>query len=65
MAFESHPNGNLLWAQHLPGLFVLLTTALSISVGSAISTIPFVLAGTFIAWFYLRYLQGKPGLNLR
>ena len=32
--------------------------------GSTLTVVPFVVAGTCTAWFYLRYFQSKPGLAL-
>ena len=51
--------------QHLPSLYVLFAVSLSIWLGWAMNTVPFVVLGTYTAWFYLRYVQGKAGLNLR
>ncbi len=51
--------------QHLPGLFVLVSIVSSFIFGTKLSTIPFVLFGTYSAWIYLRFLQLKPELSVR
>lgn len=51
--------------QHLPSLFVLVSIISSFIFGTKLSTIPFVLFGTYSAWIYLRFLQLKPELSVR
>ena len=51
--------------QHLPSLFVLFAIVGSFIFGTKLSTIPFVLFGTYSAWIYLRFLQLKPELSVR
>ncbi|KAK9865483.1 hypothetical protein WJX84_008068 [Apatococcus fuscideae] len=52
-------------AKHLPLLFCCVATLASLILGGALSTIPFVLFGTYFGWFYLRFLQIKPELGLQ
>lgn len=51
--------------QHLPGLFVVLAVAGSFFLGTSLTTVPFVIFGTYFAWVYLRFLQLKPELSVR
>ena len=51
--------------QHLPSLFVLTAVVSSFVFGTKLSTIPFVLFGTYSAWVYLRFLQLKPDMSIR
>ena len=51
--------------QHLPSLFVLAAIVSSFVFGTKLSTIPFVLFGTYSAWVYLRFLQLKPDMSIR
>ena len=51
--------------QHLPSLFVVVSIISSFVFGTKLSTIPFVLFGTYSAWIYLRFLQLKPELSVR
>ena len=51
--------------QHLPSLFVLAAIVGSFVFGTKLSTIPFVLFGTYSAWVYLRFLQLKPDMSIR
>ncbi|KAK9844321.1 hypothetical protein WJX74_000773 [Apatococcus lobatus] len=52
-------------AKHLPLLFCGAASVASLILGEALSTIPFVLFGTYSGWFYLRFLQIKPELGLQ
>ena len=57
------PFDPLLWwsgVQHLPSLYVVFGTAAGLAVGSSSANIPFIWFGTYIAWFYLRFLQARP-----
>jgi hypothetical protein len=45
--------------QHLSSIFVLLSIVGTAFLGSMMRTLPFVLFGTYIAWFYLRFFQVK------
>lgn len=56
---------HVLLLQHLPSLFVFGAIVSSFIFGTKLSTIPFVLFGTYSAWIYLRYLQLKPELSIR
>jgi len=51
--------------QHLPSIFLLVATVGSIATHSVLVTLPLVVPSMLVAWLYLRYLQVKPGLNLR
>lgn len=51
--------------QHLPLFFCGAASAAALLLGGALSTIPFVLFGTYFGWFYLRFLQIKPELGLQ
>ena len=49
------------WVQNLSFLFVAATTAGAVLVGQGLQVIPSVLFSTYLAWFYLRYLQQHSG----
>ncbi|KAL3138155.1 hypothetical protein ABBQ38_005383 [Trebouxia sp. C0009 RCD-2024] len=52
-------------AKHLPAIFNLLTLTGALLLGSFIKTVPFVVFGTYISWFYLRFFQSKPETSLQ
>lgn len=51
--------------QHLPVIFNLLTVTGALVLGSVVKTVPFVVFGTYISWFYLRFFQSKPETSLQ
>ena len=51
--------------QHLPGIFVLLTITGAVILGSVLKTVPFVLFGSYVSWFYLRFFQTKSEASLK
>lgn len=52
-------------AKHLPVIFNLLTVIGALALGSALKTVPFVIFGTYISWFYLRFFQSRPETSLQ
>ena len=52
------------WAQHLPGIFILMAACGSTALGTSLNTIPFVCFGTYAAWVYLRFLQYNSELSV-
>lgn len=67
----AHKRANLyvdiaIWVlQHLPSLFLVAAVAGSFLLGTALSTVPSVVFGTYFAWVYLRFLQYKVELSAR
>ena len=51
--------------QHLPVIFVALTVTGAVILGSVLKTVPFVLFGTYVSWFYLRFFQSKSEAALK
>lgn len=52
-------------AKYLPGIFLLIAVVGSVATHSVLATLPLVVPSMLVSWLYLRYLQVKPGLNLR
>ena len=51
--------------QHLPGIYLSVAVPAALFFGHPIQTVPFVVFGTYVAWFYLRFFQSKPELSLQ
>lgn len=52
-------------AKHLPAIFILLTVTGALVLGTVLNTVPFVLFGTYVSWFYLRFFQSKSETSLQ
>lgn len=51
--------------QHLPAIFAALSVTGALVLGSVLKTVPFVLFGLYVSWFYLRFFQSKPETSLQ
>lgn len=51
--------------QHLPAIFIALTVTGALVLGTVLKTVPFVLFGTYVSWFYLRFFQSKSETSLQ
>ena len=51
--------------QHLPVLFVLISTAAAALYKDILGNVPFIVFGTYTSWLYLRFFQWKPELGLK